>query len=105
MCTFNAEWTKIKNTLFSIVRQKDCLYEILVTDDGSEDNNFDMVRNFFSEKKFDNYTLIANKENKGTVLNILGAVEIAKGEYVKVMVFADVESHLTLCDEGVFHSD
>ena len=85
VCTFNADWEKIKKTLFSIIRQKEILYEILVADDGSINNNFDMIRKFFLEHEFYNYSLIANKDNKGTVLNILGAIEDAKGEYVKVI--------------------
>ena len=40
VCTYNANWEKTKNTLFSIIRQKNVIFEIIVTDDGSASNNF-----------------------------------------------------------------
>ena len=83
ICTYKPDWEKLRLTLKSVLMQKNCNYYIVVTDDGSEKNYFDKVRNYFSCYGFSNYELIASPENQGTTKNVLQGVHACKGEFVK----------------------
>ena len=85
VCTYNADWEKTKNTLFSIIRQKNVIFEIIVTDDGSASNNFELIKDYFNTFDFQNFKLVENVENKGTVANIKEGLKVAKYEYVKTI--------------------
>lgn len=83
ICTYKPDWEKLRLTLKSVLMQEDCNYYIVVTDDGSEENYFDNVRNYFSRYDFSNYELIASPKNQGTTKNVLQGVHACKGELVK----------------------
>lgn len=88
--TFRPVWTKLRETLDSIICQTDVMYEIVISDDGSEDNLFDEVEEYFREKSFRNYQLVQNAVNSGTVANSVSAVSAAKGNYVKFISPGDM---------------
>lgn len=77
-------------TLDSIIKQKGIELEIIVTDDGSPENYFDELRQYFKNASFSNYFLLEHKENQGTVKNVLDAIKLAKGEYVKLIGQGDL---------------
>jgi len=81
--TYNPDWIKLKNTLSSILIQKDVKFEIIISDDGSVDNNFDKIVLYFREKSFENYKLIGGETNQGTVKNLIKGLEKVQGKYVK----------------------
>lgn len=81
--TYNPKSEQLFHTLNSILRQQDISFEIIIADDGSKENYEKEIRVFFQKVGFDNYKLLLNKKNKGTVCNLLGAVEAAQGKYVK----------------------
>ncbi len=83
--TYNSKWEKLKTTLASLIEQKNILYEIIISDDGSEENNYEEVIKFFVNNNFSDYRLIDNKYNVGTVKNIIKSLEQATGEYVKII--------------------
>lgn len=83
VCTYNPNWEKLYLTLQSVFMQDDCTFQIVVTDDGSEENYFDRIREYFTKHSFDNYKLIANMQNHGTVYNILQGIRACNGELVK----------------------
>ena len=83
VCTYNPDWEKLRLTLKSIIMQKDCIYQIVITDDGSDDNLFTRAVEFFSRHNFTNYKLQSNSKNMGTVYNILQGIRVASGEFVK----------------------
>lgn len=83
--SYNPVWEKLRNTLKSIVWQQNIDFEIIVADDGSENDCFDLVENFLKEKKFTNYKLIKNLFNQGIVKNVLSAVNVAEGKYIKLI--------------------
>ena len=95
---YNPNWEKLKATLNSIVCQKDCNYEIIVTDDGSKCTCFDKVREYFEENNFKNFQLVENKTNAGTVKNVISGIKVAQGKYVRViapgdMLYSDTTLH------------
>ena len=65
--TYNPVWEKLRATLKSIVEQQDVHLQVVITDDGSKNNYFDKVESYFKEIGFDDFKLISNKNNEGTV--------------------------------------
>lgn len=94
---YNSSWEKVKRTLNSIINQRECHYEIIVADDGSKSTGFDKIREFFKQNDFLNYQLIDNKENMGTVKNVISGIKVATGKYVRVIAPGDMlYSNVTL---------
>ena len=81
--TYNSDWIKTKQTLLSILEQENVLFEIVIADDGSQNNNFDKIKELFDDQNFSNYKLIENKKNQGTVKNLISGLKIASGSYIK----------------------
>lgn len=81
--TYNPVWDKLKATLKSVLAQEDIDFEIIVSDDGSKNNEFDKIEKLFSEYGFRDYELVANASNAGTVANVAAANEKSSGEYVR----------------------
>ena len=82
MATYNADMSEIYKSLSVACKQIDVDYEIIVTDDGSNDFDKDKLVEIFNQLGFDNYKIICNDENQGTVKNFIGACKEAKGEFV-----------------------
>lgn len=85
VCTYNPDFNKLKQTLFSILIQKNVEFEIIITDDGSKCNYFNEVKDYFNKNQFTKYKLVENKENQGTVKNILSGLKYVSGKYVKLI--------------------
>lgn len=83
--TYNPIWDKLRKTLESIITQKNIDMQIVISDDGSKNDYFTHILDFFYEKNFEDFIVIRCSENKGTVSNILRAVENARGNYVKTI--------------------
>lgn len=81
--TYNSDIKKTLTTLNSVISQKNCDFEVIIADDGSKQNNFDEIKNFFEAKKFTDYKLIANEINVGIICNYSSAIESAHGKYIK----------------------
>lgn len=81
--SYNADWSNMKRTLLSILKQKKISFEIIIVDDGSRDNLFLLIDKLMSKEDFQNYKLIASEENEGTVKNEYKGILVAKGEYIK----------------------
>lgn len=81
--TYNSEIEKVLLTLESILRQRFKDFEIVISDDGSEENHFKEIEEYFKKKGFINYKLIANETNQGTVKNLIVGLQHATGKYVR----------------------
>lgn len=81
--TYNPIFSKVKFTLDSIIQQDFDDFEIIVADDGSENNLVPEIEAYFKENNFTNYKFVSNKKNVGTVKNILSALEVAEGKYIR----------------------
>ena len=98
--TYNPSLEKLKNTLYSIIVQKNICFEIIIADDGSSENYFSEIRSWLENKHFQNYKLIDNKRNQGTVQNLLSALDVSNGKFVKCISPGDClynENTLLLC--------
>lgn len=90
VATYRQETSKIILTIKSILDQKNVRFQIIVTDDGSEDNHFEELRVFFGEEKFDDYVLLDSDCNQGTVKNFIKGVEASNSDYVKFISPGDL---------------
>lgn len=88
--TYNSDLYKLYLTLQSILLQKFDNIQIVVTDDGSKDNHFKEIEEYFNKNHFKTYKLVGNKENKGTVRNLISGLEYVKGKYVKFISAGDM---------------
>ncbi len=82
--TYNSKWEKLLFTLKTILSQSYKEFEIIISDDGSEDNHKSRILEYMAKEKFDRYLIIENEKNQGTVKNLLGALHKAAGVYVTV---------------------
>ena len=80
--TYNSEINKIKTTIKSVIMQKNVKIQLIVCDDGSNNNHFIEIDDYMKERKVENYSLIANSVNRGTVANTLSGCNIATGDYI-----------------------
>ncbi len=90
--TYNPDKTRLLFTLRSLLDQQNINYEIIISDDGSKDNLFDIVEKFMEEHDFHDYKLICHNENRGTVYNSYDAICASKGDYIKLISPGDALS-------------
>lgn len=69
----------LKDSIDSIYTQTVTDFELIVIDNGSEDESLDIARCY---KKNNNYTLIENNKNTGFSYAVNQGIKIAQGEYV-----------------------
>lgn len=91
--TYNAKWEKLKLTLASILKQSMKDYEIVIADDGSNVFPESEIKSYLQEQNFTNYKLVINKQNQGTVKNLISGLEVSEGEYVKFISAGDLLFH------------
>lgn len=82
LCTYNPDLKKLMASVKAAVCQKGIAFEIIISDDGSNNDYFRELNQYFNRVHFDDYLFIKNHKNVGTVKNILGALKHANGEYV-----------------------
>ena len=80
--TYRPNPDKLIATLTAAVQQQGVDFEIVLSDDGSQENHFDLAEAYFRSVNFTNYRLVPNAENKGTVQNCISGLKAASGEYV-----------------------
>lgn len=83
--TYNPSWEKLKNTVVSALVQKNLNFEIIVSDDGSENNYFGKLEELFLVYNFTNYKLLYSEKNEGTVNNLNKALLASKGIYIRAI--------------------
>lgn len=83
---YHPDFEKLKETITSIFKQKDVVYEIVVADDGSKTEYRSALEKWLDEiekKEIVRFSFL--DENGGTVKNILSASYVATLPYVKVI--------------------
>lgn len=85
VCSYNSTIEAMLFTLDSIIKQRQISFEIVIADDGSKDNLSGEIKKYFEKIKFNNWTMICNVKNQGTVCNLYTGLEKSRGKYVKVI--------------------
>lgn len=81
----------VPQTIESALSQTYCNFEIIITDNCSTDNTWEILKRYASENK--KIKIYRNEENVGPVLNWKKCLELAKGEYVKFLFSDDTISN------------
>ncbi len=76
---------KILLTVASALRQKGIRKQIIIADDGSKETYISEIEIFFEKMEFTDYKIVYQEENVGTVKNCLTGLQLAQGEYVKLI--------------------
>lgn len=90
VASYNPKLAKLLGTIRSILLQKNVSMEIILVDDGSDNNFFAEVRKLYKDFSFDNHVEIGHKRNVGTVKNLYSGIEIARGKYIKMLSPGDL---------------
>ncbi|MGF7109370.1 glycosyltransferase family 2 protein [Treponema pedis] len=84
--TYNPDWIKLKETLYSIIIQKGVDFDIIISDDGSQNDFFEGAKLFLEKQSFERVRFLKNERNVGTVKNLLSAFKKMKmGKFVKTI--------------------
>ncbi len=83
VASYHPSWEKMQFTLDSILMQTGVNLQIIISDDGSDNNLFDEIKDYMQEHDFDNYKLVGDGVNQGTVINIYNGIREADGGYAK----------------------
>lgn len=79
---YNPKIDLLKNTIISIVKQKNVNYEIIISDDGSANDYKSEIYDWLQQN---NIKCVFNflPHNVGTVANIYSALKLVNGKYIK----------------------
>jgi glycosyltransferase involved in cell wall biosynthesis len=73
----------ILEQLDSIINQTRKVDEIIICDDGSSDNTFDIVTDYIKDNQLENLiTLVKNEKNLGYASNFFKAISMTTGDYI-----------------------
>lgn len=81
----------ISTTLNSIIQQKNKDFELIVVDDGSSDNSYDIAKKILKNSSFSNYKII-KKENGGVSSARNVGLNLSSGDYVIFLDGDDIVS-------------
>ena len=81
--TFNPKFEKLEKTLITILKQERVRMQVIIADDGSNNNFFTNIRELMERYDFRDYHLIGSEKNQGTCKNYLSALKAATGKYTK----------------------
>ena len=62
---YRPDLRKMLLTLRFVLLQKECSYEIILTDNSSKENYFAEVKEFFAEASFCDYKFLPREKNQG----------------------------------------
>lgn len=98
LLTYNADIQKTKRSLSQLIKQKEIDYEIIISDDCSQNDILDEIKEYLDKKNVRKYHIVKMTENKGTVKNYINALQYASGKYIFATSPGDM-----LYDEYVLH--
>ena len=80
---YNSKWNALKQTIDSVLCQKNISFEIILADDASTNDCLQKAENYLKNRGFLSYKVLAHEQNVGTVQNLTDALEETTGKYVK----------------------
>lgn len=101
VCAYNSSDEAMMFTLESIITQKNIHVEVVIADDGSRNNLHNEIIDYFRLKQFENWIMVCNESNHGTVYNLYTGLAVSNGKYVKIISPGDAISGNTTLREWV----
>ncbi len=83
MCIYNSEWNRTRQTIYSVISQKNIDYELIISDDGSTGNDIGRIVEYLTVKNFNSYKIVKSNKNQGTIKSLISGLAVAKGEFIK----------------------
>lgn len=81
--TYYTDLNRLLFTLHSVLLQQNVDLQIIIADDGSENNFFQEVEKFFEKYNFSDYILLPSEKNRGIVINYYDSLCACSGKYIK----------------------
>jgi len=93
----------VRRAIHSLLKQTMCNWELIIVNDGSTDNIFQVIEDFLKD---DRIKYLQNISNKGVAASINNALEIAKGKYISYLPSDDIffQHHLQYLYETLEHN-
>ncbi len=88
--TYNFDYAKLFCTLKSVISQKGLKFEVIVSDDASDDFNEEKIKEWFHNNNFSDYKIATRCKNQGTVGNLNDALFLCCAKYVKLISPGDL---------------
>ena len=88
--TYNFDYAKLFCTLKSVISQKGLKFEVIVSDDASDDFNEEKIKEWFHNNNFSDYKIVTRCKNQGTVGNLNDALFLCRAKYVKLISPGDL---------------
>ena len=85
VASYNPKWEKLRSTIQSALLQKNICIELIIADDGSKIDYHEKVDELVKKYGLKDYTFLSSEKNHGTVKNIIRAVKIARGKYIRII--------------------
>ena len=81
---YKPKWETVKGTIDSILEQEAVDFELVIGDDGSENDLFPEIKAYLEDKGFDKPVKFSKcPENVGTVKNYFKALQVCEGDYIR----------------------
>ena len=80
--TYNSDLNKLYRTLYSVLRQKNVIFEIVISDDGSDSFESAKIEKYLLSRGCGEFSIMSSEKNFGTVINIQKGLSVSKGKYV-----------------------
>ena len=98
IASYNFSYPKLMGTLRSVLSQRDIDMEVIIADDGSQNADYSEAERYIHEIGYESFFIVRNKENQGTVKNLISGLRRARGKYVYMTSPGDM-----LYDDMVLH--
>ena len=86
---YNQDLSDILFSISSVIRQTGCDYELIISDDHSEEDRRVSICSYLDKCGFTKYQYLRAAENRGIVMNLLSGVTAASGDIIKMLSPAD----------------
>lgn len=88
MANYNTDISYLKQSIESILNQSFTDFELIIVDDCSTDNSFEILKRY--EERDTRIKIIRNKKNQGLAFSLNKALEYASGKYIARMDTDDI---------------
>ena len=99
MGVYNCEKT-VRDAIESIIKQTYANWELIICDNNSTDNTFEIVKEF--QEKDNRIVVVKNEKNLGLAYSLNRCISLSKGEYIARMDSDDICMENRLAEEVCF---